>query len=214
MLIEMNFATVLSFSGKVCQKSCQELYVRWKRKAIDNVPLEFRKLWMKYTTHDSDSRLAEHLGFLQSGGNSMLALQFSEAMKYIRPLQKNLIRALLSDKNYNECLQLVMNEEPGSDDDRMTRTSSEVVGSIDSDARGSALISRNEITDDSRLKKRLKTDSESRLLRVNCKGKITTFSELENYYEEIVEFATVNVKWKQDLEKCVDASPTLLVIDK
>lgn len=196
-----------TFSGKICQKSCRELYDRLKFKVKNDVTSEFRKLWIKYT-NDEDNKLHENLGFLDSGGSSMLALQFSESMKRRYTTPDNFIAMLLSNKNYYECLQLMLRAEISSRHpvDNQLHISSHI----------NTKYSRNlnKIDNDCTQSKRLKKDPGSNLLRVICKSVVTEFSKLGHHYEEIAGFSSVKVKWKHNLKKCVDASPTLLVFEK
>lgn len=196
-----------TFSGKICQKSCRELYDSLKFKFKNDITSEFRKLWIKYT-NDEDNKLHEDLGFLDSGGSSMLALQFSQSMmrRYTSP--DNFIAMLLSNKNYCECLQLMLRAEISN------RRPADHQLHISAYTSAECNRNLNKIDNDGTPSKRLKIDTGSNLLRVICKSVVTEFSRLGYRYEEIAGFSSVKVKWKHNLRKCVDASPTLLVFEK
>ncbi|XP_065211794.1 beta-alanine-activating enzyme [Planococcus citri] len=180
--------------GKICEKSCHELYSAMKTK-IKNFSSGFESLWKKFTTKGT---VIDHdRGFLDSGGNSVLALQFTTTLASLCPVPEDFIAFLLSNKSYLDCLKLIENRSYAQVKNTFTGTHQVATKRVDPLEESSSM-------------KKLKTSNNSEFVRI--KGK--NFPENLPYPENIIRSLTdLKLSWKYDLEKCVDASPTLVVFE-
>jgi hypothetical protein len=167
------------FSGKVCEKACEHLY-RSSRGEND-----FEILWRKYTSRDY--AVHEDLGFIDCGGNSVLALQFTAALSNVRRVPNDFIVALLSNAKYSRCLRMISpSHEVECDESRPRKV-----------AKLERLFGCFERT-------------------MNRGTSEIIFDRNERSAFSAVATASdgMKVRWKHDMAKCVDASPTVLVYEK
>ena len=185
-------------SGKVCKKACEQLYYSSKSQQKTDFIRNFEILWKRYTSRD----IAEDLGFIDYGGNSFLALQFTTALTNVSRVPNDFIVALLSNVKYSRCLELLssMNNVESNE------------SSMHDHKRSLTDLKNDEIKPQKRIKFE---DSCGRLERVICRGETRRIVDVEKYHTSSEVLSNdMKVKWKYDMRKCVDASPTVLVYEK
>lgn len=162
---------------------------------------EFSKLWMRYTANDQVE--SSSVGFIESGGNSILALQFTAALSEFCIVPNDFIAFLLSNKTYDECFQLVKNAfEEKSVNYKNTEVSSAGVKNFASSYE-----------ENSPKQKKLKITDLGKMLFVKSRNHTEFCIDAKNE-KKIFKINELKVKWKYNLEKCVDASPIVVVYEK
>lgn len=94
----------LTEHGKVCKSSLAGICTRRSRPK-DNAQATFQDLWKEHLG------TLENLGFFQLGGDSILALQFSNAVSAIFQIEAvHLLTLFLQNTNLEDCLSWVLKE--------------------------------------------------------------------------------------------------------
>ena len=187
---------IIYSAGKICEKSCRELYISLKTK-LQNFTLEFENLWRKYTTNN-ESVVDSNRGFISCGGNSILALQFTTVLANFSQVPEDFVAFLLLDKSYDSCFQLIKSRLYKKNENDVSSIPQMSIKRIDAGEESSSSS------------KKLKIFNHDKLIRV--KGK--NFTEDHYVFEDEVRPTTLKINWKYDLEKCVDASPSLVVFEE
>lgn len=166
--------------------------------SVNDIYKEFRNLWRKFTLIDTTD---DTLGFVDSGGNSILALQFATVLSDLCKVPTDFIAFLLSNENFTKCFELIEKELSDTEEQSGEKFSS----------HNFKRVTNGEVIQKS---KKMKASHLGKVLQV--KGK----NYAENRHRESIDqdgnlrTKELKISWKHDLEKCVDASPTLVVFKK
>lgn len=140
-------------------------------------------------------RSSDDLGFIECGGNSILALQFTTALSKFGRVPNDFIVALLSNVKYSKCRELILQVNDTECKD-LKRNSVEVLDVVENS------------------QKKMKLDvSFGELKAVLGRGKSDPRIDREDSCVAVDNSESMKVKWKHDMIKCVDASPMVLVYD-
>ncbi len=131
----------------------------------------------------------------------MLALQFSSALERISEVPQTFLAYLLSDKSFAECQNLYYS---------FLRKMPHVETAKDSDYISQKLTDGLKSNPDAQFSGELNNHRFGSLSAVICKGLVFNVDHREKP-RKLVNICDLKVKWQHDLEKCVDASPTLLI---
>uniref|UniRef100_A0A1B6DJX3 Uncharacterized protein n=4 Tax=Clastoptera arizonana TaxID=38151 RepID=A0A1B6DJX3_9HEMI len=186
ILVIPNFP--LTKHGKIDKKVLEQLAnehfeLEIKTKSFGIIDF-FKILWERYTNSLIDSS-----GFIDSGGNSISALQIISEMSFRFPMTSpDMIKLLLQNNTLNQCCDLL----------------------------NGCIVKNHDKTPDKRkfdsnvskgIEKKLKFVEPDRIYS-QCKGRSYGDQIIKNHY--LTKQISLEFVWKYDLGKCVDASPTLI----
>lgn len=205
---DFNFTT----SGKICHASLKKICEESETEIINDLRVDageiFKNLWNNHINSKST-------GFLTSGGTSIAALQISSAITEVFNVEfPKLIGMLLKDVTCNECINYIRDTLIEQD------CSKDVSRRVDIffDNKSSQKFNAKEF-----LTRQSSSNNTSSLLNkenfcqwYKCRGKTngniliqeeSTFSQEEN-------ISNIKVLATYNLQKCVDASPTVYCYSK
>lgn len=160
-----------------------------------NLTDKFESLWKKYTT---DRAVDHSLGFIHSGGDSVLALQFTTELEDLCPVPEDFIAFLLSNRSYLDCFKLIENRSYQRTENNTSRIPQ-------------IKMKRDVFQAESSLLKKPKISNYAKAIQIKGKNFNENYGFCENVIQPPID---LKIKWKYDLEKCVDASPTLVIFEE
>lgn len=168
-------------------------------------------MWIKYTLQSLEKEIDEERGFIQSGGNSFTALQFTSALVDVGIVPNNFLAFLLSDRNYLDCFNLIkinLNQ-------KLVKPSGfpdfhKFVVTKNAFMKNEEILDQKYSSDSFYNKLKTETALTPKITCVLCKGQILNL-KTSKYSRKLLGFNEIKLKWKYDLKKCVDASPTIIV---
>ncbi|KAL0102094.1 hypothetical protein PUN28_018561 [Cardiocondyla obscurior] len=197
-----NFTT----SGKICQASLKEICKNSETEATHtsyldiNVEEIFEKLW-------NDHIKSKDAGYLMSGGTSIAALQISNAVAQIFNAEfPELIGMLLKDCTFDKCVSYIKNILINQNREKTINHSN----SISHNENFSNEISTNDCAImQSQNNFSLLSNKDYSYQWYKCRGKSYGNAIKENIISLLGNILSVEVLATYNLQKCVDASPTV-----
>jgi len=191
-------------SGKVCLASLKRVCRSFDKEVINadslyvNADKIFEELWNQYIK-------CKNIGFLMSGGTSIIAIQISNAVTEIFNMEfPELIGMLLKDVTFDECVNYIRNI-------LINRVcSNDVSHCIDVSLNEKILNPKKIIIKSSSLNDFSTSNIKNYCQWYKCRGKTyDTSKQKENTEYPLKNISNIEILANYNLHKCVDASPTL-----
>jgi len=193
-------------SGKVCLTSLKKVCRSFEREVINaeslhvNADKIFEELWNQYIK-------CKDVGFLMSGGTSITAIQISNAVTQIFNKEfPELISMLLKDVTFDECVNYIRNilidRVCGDDINRCINVSRNDEKMLNSEKK---TVIKPPSLDDFSTSSNMKNYCQW----YKCRGKTYNTSKQKQNDYSLKNISNIEILANYNLQKCVDASPTL-----
>jgi len=204
-----NFTT----SGKICQASLREICRNSETEVVSvndlhvNVNEIFGNLWY-------DHIKSRDAGFLISGGTSIAALQLSSAAAQVFNIEfPELIGMLLKDFTFDKCVNYIRNILINRDCDKTVRRSNDMFLNdkiLDEDTK-KIFNTQDCVIKPWRKNFPLLSNEKHSCQWYKCRGKTysDTLIKEENIKSVLENISSIEVLATYNLQKCIDASPTI-----